>query len=256
MVSSESSGERPSFEESYSGIRNILEASTHFMTRLTLDDQYLGEDANNGLEVIPPFISEPGVLYSMGPPSEPRTLDERVVSFSRCSYSWNEIPTFLEILRKRGENVFEDPAMYTILPAAKSVEMHWRRIFLHPDDFKSRHFSVPKVMKILRKIFKELESTDWCYESGIAPFPRVCANGPVWGTFGNNIRTSSGHESLRQLLESTEKIFYVSHEYRHCTISPWEEIEPIYQKIANHMQIFFDSLSILLAPHWNSDGMP
>lgn len=251
VTSSEPSGERPSFEDSYSDIRNILESSTHYMTRLTFDDQYLGEDANNGLEVIPPFEPEPGVSYSMAPSPVPRTLEERVASFSHCSYPWGEIPVFLEILRKRGENVFQDPAMYTILPAAKTVEMHWRRIYLHPDDFESRHFSVPRVMKILRGFLEGQEYTEYCYESGISPNPRVCGNGPVWKSFTSNSKTEKGHASLKQLLDSTEKVFFVSHEYRHHTISPWEEIQPIFQKIERHMDTFFASLSTLLAPQWN-----
>lgn len=251
----EYSDEYPSLEEAYSDVRNILEASTHYMTRFTVDSEYLGKDANNGLEVIPPFVPEPGVNYSMGPPPIPRTLEERVPSFSHCSYSWNTIPTFLEMLRKRGTSVFEDPAMYTILPAAKSIEMHWRRIFLHPDDFKSRHFSVPKAMKISREILNQGGSAGSCYESGIQPFPRVCADGPVWESFRTNIKTEKGYEALKQLLESTEKVFFISHEYRHCTISPWEEIEPIFQKIATRMDLFFDSLSTLLSPNWNSGGL-
>ena len=147
--------------------------------------------------------------------------------------------------------MFQDPAMYTILPAAKTVEMHWRRIYLHPDDFESRHFSVPRVIKILSGFLEGQECTEYCYESGISPNPRVCGNGPVWKSFTSNSKTEKGHASLKQLLESTEKAFFVSHEYRHHTISPWEEIQPIFQKIERHMDTFFASLSTLLAPQWN-----
>ena len=239
---------RSSFEDTYSDVRGILEASSHYMTRLTLDSQYpVRRDARTG-----PPAAFAGPLFSRRL-VDGRDPEEPVVSFSHCSYSWSQIPEFLDILRERGEGAFEDPAMYTILPAAKTVEMHWRRVFLDPNDFKTRHFSIPRVMKLLRRDIKELRTTNWCYDSGISPFPRVCAAGPVWESFWKNIATSPGHGNLGKVLESTEKIFYVSHEYRHCTVSPWEEIEPIYKKIATHMGSFLDSLSSLLSPDSDAD---
>ena len=247
MVNSDHTDGRGSFEDTYAEVRGILEASTHYMTRLTLDSQYpvIGKSSKSA----PAAFAGP--LYSSN--DDVKGPENSVVSFSHCSYSWFQIPEFLDILRERGEGAFEDPAMYTILPAAKTVEMHWRRVFLDPNDFKTRHFSIPRVMKLLRRDIKELRTTNWCYDSGISPFPRVCAAGPVWESFWKNIATSSGHGNLGKVLESTEKIFYVSHEYRHCTVSPWEEIEPIYKKIATHMGSFLDSLSSLLSPDWDAD---
>ena len=82
----EYSDESPSLEEAYSDVRNILEASTHFMTRFTVDSEYLGKDANNGLEVIPPLNNRGKdgsvhVRYEAGPPPKPRHLKKESPHF-------------------------------------------------------------------------------------------------------------------------------------------------------------------------------
>ena len=147
--------------------------------------------------------------------------------------------------------IIHDPSMFTLLPAAKTIEMHWRRLFLHPDDFHSRHFSIPRTMTaISKKYIKMSEESSMCYKSGIDPFPNVCPSGPVWEFFAASLIEKSRVDDLKKLFDLTKKIWFPLHEFRHSKILEWDEIKPVYAELSNRMDDFLLLLNNLLGPRW------
>ena len=155
------------FEQAYVEVRDLLETHPYPEFSLSLSDDYLGlevkdlhhrtepvwhdyEESRRRLEAeSPPFIPEPGVRYSMNRPEPkpddyvevPVTVEERVIHFSSCNGPWKTTESIVKILDRGRSRTIHDAGMFALLPAAKTIEMHWRRIFLHPDDFHSRHFN-------------------------------------------------------------------------------------------------------------------
>ncbi len=247
------------FEQAYLEVRNLMEKHDHWLIQLQLTDDYLGaaaEDVHFREEPIwEGFVPEPGVQYMMGPPTDWETVsvavEERVISFSECNKSWLTTETVVQLLDDERPGNIQDPSMFTLIPAAKTIEMHWRRLFLHPDDFHSRHFSIPRAMNVIRSKYINMnEESTTCYESGIDPHPQVCPDGPVWGHFKSAIVGKPGIEALQELFDLTRRIWFPSHEYRHSKISEWHEIKPIYTQLSLQMDDLFSLLKNLLGPKW------
>jgi len=84
------------FEQAYLEVRNLMEKHDHWLIQLQLTDDYLGAAAEDvhfrEKPIWEGFVPEPGVHYSMGPPTDWETVsvavEERVISFSECNKSW------------------------------------------------------------------------------------------------------------------------------------------------------------------------
>ena len=247
------------FEQAYFDVRNLMESHEHWIHHLHLTDDYLGDAAQDVHTREKPiwegFVPEPGVNYCMGPPTDwetvPVTLEERVIGFSECNKSWLATGTVVKLLDDGRPGNIHDPSMFTLLPAAKTVEMHWRRLFLHPDDFHSRHFSIPRTMTaISKKYIKMNKDSSMCYKSGIDPFPNVCPSGPVWEFFAVKLIEKSRVDDLMNFFDLTKKIWFPLHEFRHSKIVEWGEIKPVYAELSNRMDDFLLLLNNLLTPRW------
>jgi len=266
------------FEQAYVEVRDLLETHPWSDFKLRLSDNYLGPDVKDlhhrSEPVWPPLKEEeirvdprsPPPLYSKKvhirfetpievEPEEyvevPITVDERVIHFSSCNSPWETTKSIVKMLDRGRSRTIHDAGMFALLPAAKTIEMHWRRIFLHPDDFHSRHFSIPRAMRAIKSKYIKMNTKESaCYESGIDPHPKVCPNGPVWDHFKSSIEDQSGIESLQMMFDLTKKIWYPMHEHRHSKVSEWSEIKPVYKQLSSDMDELFSLLEKLLGPSW------
>ena len=279
------------FEELYDEVRELMgqRSGPGNLSRMNFSEGYLGKEAEDTKIVRRGKRSAAAAesFYGEAPPASPRirdsnewiagrdvnlhygselhpsefpdgfeeveiSVDQRVKKFESCNSSWEDTKEITKIIDRRESALFRDVGLFTILPAAKSVEMHWRRIFLHPDDFDTRHFSIPKAIRaIISSSLVANSEKSPCYESGIHPKPLVCPGGPIWEDLRENIVKDDGSEKFQQLIDLTEKIFYRGHEYRHSQISEWKEIKPVYTQISELMRVLQDTLKDLIGPKWH-----
>lgn len=268
------------FERAYFEVRDLLESHPHINFKLRLSDNYLGPDAKDlhYRQELKQYFDDDWMMVGGGSNKvtdssvrrvityeTPRDIDEsnletvdvpiivddRVINFSSCNGPWKTTKTVVKLLDKGKPGRIHDAGMFALLPAAKTIEMHWRRIFLHPDDFHSRHFSIPRAMKAINSMYNKMTTKEnACYESGIAPHPKVCPRGPVWEHFKSSIENQSGIESLQMMFDLTKKIYYPMHEFRHSKVSEWYEIKPVYEQLSDDMDKLFSLLERLLGPRW------
>ena len=129
-------------------------------------------------------------------------------------------------------NIFSDSGFQTILPLAKSVEMHIRLLFLggKPNDFQNNSFQLAKCCRAI--------------SSGDSEFigmnkNKVSAKGEYWN------RLSKSDRRLNHLVNLAFKIYDAGNPYRHNRVRKWKEVRPLFEKNLERFEEFtrlFDNL--------------
>ena len=129
-------------------------------------------------------------------------------------------------------NLFADSGFQTILPLAKSVEMHMRLLFLggNPDDFQNTSFQLSKCCRAI--------------SSGNSEFigmnkNQVLAKGEYWSRFSKSDRRRN------RLVNLAYKIYDAGNPYRHNRVRTWTEVRPLFDKNLERFEEFmklFDKL--------------
>lgn len=129
-------------------------------------------------------------------------------------------------------NLFADSGFQTILPLAKSVEMHMRLLFLggSPNDFQNTSFQLSKCCRAI--------------SSGNSEFigmnkNQVLAKGEYWSRFSKSDRRCN------RLVHLAYKIYDAGNPYRHNRIRTWTEVRPLFDNNLEHFEEFmklFDKL--------------
>ena len=129
-------------------------------------------------------------------------------------------------------NLFADSGFQTILPLAKSVEMHMRLLFLggNPNDFQNTSFQLSKCCRAI--------------SSGKSEFAgmnknQVLAKGEYWSRFSKSDRRRN------RLVNLAYKIYDAGNPYRHNRVRTWTEVRPLFDKNLERFEEFmklFDKL--------------
>ena len=145
-----------------------------------------------------------------------------------------------------GDLDLNDPGPYLFLPAAKSLEWFWRAIFLPPNNFSERHFNVTRAAKVLRKVARRsLDPLEAKYISGNDPKPEVIASGEVWHLWVNRVLEQHMLDEWKKIENVYPKIWFRSHEYRHCLMKPFGEIIEEFRNVLTHMEVFISSVKTI-----------
>lgn len=192
-------------------------------------EEYFSKE-NHGIESLTPILPD---------------VKDAVELLSLFVKPWEDAVKLFELFRE-GELDLNDPGPYLFLPAAKSLEWFWRAIFLPSENFSERHFNVPRAAKVLRKVArKSLEISEAKYISGNDPNPEVVASGGVWDLWSKRIHEQVMLEEWKKIEKVYPKIWFRSHEYRHCLMKPFGEIIEEFRNVLTHMEVFISSAKIM-----------
>lgn len=151
-------------------------------------------------------------------------------------------------LLENDPNIFSDAGLYTVLPIAKSVEMHLRLLYFGNNRaaFSSKHFKASAASNsILNWSKSNLEGKP--SHKGMNE-KLVEASGEVFERFAVNRK--QGNKMKRKvwiLIDFARKIYESGHKYRHNEIKGWDAVKPIYQQQSALFKEFcelFDKLTV------------
>ena len=126
-------------------------------------------------------------------------------------------------------NLFADSGFQTILPLAKSVEMHIRLLFLggRPSDFQNKSFHLSKCCLAIKR-----GKSEFIGMSG----NQVSATGEFWSRF-----SKSDPRQRKQLVRLAFDIYGAVNSYRHNRVRPWLEVRPLFVK---NLDLFEDFMQV------------
>ncbi|MDA8638573.1 hypothetical protein N9L22_02235 [Candidatus Poseidonia alphae] len=150
-------------------------------------------------------------------------------------------------LLENDPNLFSDAGLYTVLPIAKSVEMHLRLLYFGYDrvDFSSEFFKPSAAFKSVINWSKSDLNGKLCHTGMNKKL--VEAKGEVFEQFANNI--SQGRKMKNKvwyLINMARAIYECGHKYRHNEIKDWNSVKPIFLEQSSSFDefcIFFDKLT-------------
>ena len=128
--------------------------------------------------------------------------------------------------------LFGDSGFQTILPLAKSVEMHMRLLYMGaiPEDFQNTSFHLSKCCKAIISGHSEF--------NGMGD-KKVIAKGVYW----ENVSPEDSRR--RPLTTKAFQIYNAGNPYRHNRVQSWVEVRPKFVKILGRFEEFmqlFDKL--------------
>ena len=188
------------------------------------------------------------------------TLGPLYVAEEEIVFRGEDIPIDLEYVRKSANdakkaaellkndpNLFSDAGLYTVLPIAKSVEMHLRFLYFGKkrSAFSNKQFKASaasnSIIEWARSNFEgELNHKGM---NGKA----VQAIGDVFQQFAANVtECKKPKKKVWKLINLARKLYECGHKYRHNDIKSWEDVKSIYDKQASLFDEFcevFDKLT-------------
>ena len=129
------------------------------------------------------------------------------------------------VLEKKPD-MFEDAGFLTILPFAKSIEMHLRLLYFgtEREAFGNNQFKSSAALSSIAKWMNSEQEQNPSHK-GIQGKP-IEADGEFFQRFQENHRQVRG--KVWQLIKIARKVYEKGHEYRHNQIQDWSEIRPLY----------------------------
>lgn len=185
----------------------------------------------------PLFVAEDEIIFR----GEDAPID---VSYVRSPA--NDAKKAAELL-ETDSNLFSDAGLYTVLPIAKSVEMHLRLLYFGNKRaaFSNKQFKPSAASNsILTWSNSNLEGK-LCHKGMNGNI--VEASGDVFKRFAANINQSKKmRKKVWNLISLARKIYQCGHKYRHNDIKDWESVKPIHEKqssLFDEFCEFFDKLT-------------
>ena len=77
------------------------------------------------------------------------------------------------------------------------------------------------------------------------PNPEVVASGGVWDLWSKRVNEQVMLEEWKKIEKVYPKIWFRSHEYRHCLMKPFGEIIEEFRNVLTHMEVFISSVEIM-----------
>ena len=191
------------------------------------------------------FVETLGPLY---------VVEEEIV------FRGEDIPIDLEYVRKSAHdarkaaellennpNFFSDAGLYTVLPIAKSVEMHLRLLYLGSKKtaFSNKQFKASAASKSIIEWSKSNFEGEPNHKGMNGK--TVQATGDVFQQFAANVTQSKKLKNkVWHLISLARKLYECGHKYRHNDIKGWEDVKTIHEKQASLFDEFcevFDKLT-------------
>lgn len=191
------------------------------------------------------FVETLGPLYA---------AEEEIV------FRGEDIPIDLEYVRKSAGDArkaaellendpsfFSDAGLYTVLPIAKSVEMHLRFLYFgkQRSAFSNKQFKASAASKSILEWSKSNFKGELSHKGMNGK--TVQAIGDVFQQFAANItKIKEPGYMLWKLIKLARKLYDCGHKYRHNDVKGWEYVKTIYEEQTSLFDEFcevFDKLT-------------
>lgn len=188
------------------------------------------------------------------------TLGPLYVAEEFIVFRGEDIPIDLEYVRKSADdarkaaallendpNLFSDAGLFTVLPIAKSVEMHLRLLYFGKERlaFSNKQFKASAALKSILEWSRSNFQGELNHK-GMNGKP-VQAIGDVFQQFAANVTKSKKLKNMIwNLINLARKLYACGHKYRHNDIKGWEDVKSIYEEQASLFDEFcevFDKLT-------------
>ena len=188
------------------------------------------------------------------------TLGPLYVAEEEIVFRGEDIPIDLEYVRKPAHdalkaaellendpNLFSDAGLYTVLPIAKSVEMHLRFLYFgdNRSAFSSEHFKASAALRSILDWSKSNLEGELTHKGMNCKM--VHASGDVIQQFAVNInKNKKMRKKVWYLITLARKLYQCGHKYRHNEIKDWESVKQIHEEQASLFEEFcrlFDKLT-------------
>ena len=188
------------------------------------------------------LVDSLGTLYT---PEEEITFRGESSSITRdyVMASANDAHKAAKMLNENPE-LFEDAGLFTVLPIAKSVEMHLRLLYLgeNPTDFQNSKF---------RPSFALNSVCEWMGKQGSEPPSHKGTDGkaiPARGDYFLRFTVSfrGNWDNVKRFIRLARNIYKCGNKYRHNQIRNWGVVKPIYEnqvELFNEFCDLFDKLT-------------
>ena len=167
-----------------------------------------------------------------------RGSDEKItLEYVRAPF---EDSVLVSELLEKDPNKFKDAGFHTILPVAKSLEMHIRLLALgsNKEQFENSDFHLSKCLNSIQKMVDgKIEISD-----KFEGFNKK--NVPFSGDFFNNFMNRESGES-RRMIKKALFIYVQGNPYRHNKVKSWTEIKSEFKnirKVFNQFTKLFNEL--------------
>jgi hypothetical protein len=150
-------------------------------------------------------------------------------------------------LLENDPNLFSDAGLYTVLPIAKSVEMHLRFLYFgnNRSAFSSKQFKPSAASNSILDWSKSNLEGELNHKGMNGNI--VEASGEVFQRFAANINESKKMKrNVWHLINLARKLYQCGHKYRHNDIKNWESVKPIHEEqtsLFDEFCEFFDKLT-------------
>ena len=188
------------------------------------------------------------------------TLGPLYVAEEEIVFRGEDIPIDLEYVRKSADdarkaaallendpNLFNDAGLFTVLPIAKSVEMHLRLLYFgrKRSAFSNKQFKASAASNSIIEWSKSNFEGELNHKGMNGK--TVQAIGEVFQQFAANVTKSKKlKKKIWNLINLARKLYECGHKYRHNDIKGWEDVKSIYEEQASLFDEFcevFDKLT-------------
>lgn len=188
------------------------------------------------------------------------TLGPLYVAEEEIVFRGEDIPIDLEYVRKSADdarkaaallendpNLFSDAGLFTVLPIAKSVEMHLRLLYFGKKRlaFSDKQFKASAASNSIIEWSKSNFEGELNHKGMNGK--TVQAIGEVFQQVAANVTKSKKlKKKIWKLIYLARKLYECGHKYRHNDIKGWEDVKSIYEEQASLFDEFcevFDKLT-------------
>lgn len=188
------------------------------------------------------------------------TLGPLYVAEEEIVFRGEDIPIDLEYVRKPAHDalkaaellendpsLFSDAGLYTVLPIAKSVEMHLRFLYFGKkrSAFSNKQFKASAASNSILEWSKSNFEGELNHKGMNGK--TVQAIGDVFQQYAANMtKIKNPKYKVWRLITLARKLYECGHKYRHNDIKGWEDMKTIYQEQASFYDEFcefFDELT-------------
>ena len=188
------------------------------------------------------------------------TLGPLYAAEEEIIFRGEDIPIDLEYVRKSAvdarkaaellendSSLFSDAGLYTVLPIAKSVEMHLRFLYFGKNRtaFSNKQFKASAASNSILEWSKSNFEGELNHKGMNGK--TVQAIGDVFQQFAANIsKIRKPKKKVWKLIKLARKLYECGHKYRHNDIKGWEDVKTIYKEQTSLFDEFcevFDKLT-------------
>lgn len=142
----------------------------------------------------------------------------------------------------------EDTGFHTVLPLAKSLEMHLRLVFMgdEPSRFHHKGFHATRCLRTMKELVEGYQTNPPSFNAAYLDGEVITAQGEYWNLFSIAAMNGTSND-FWGFWKRSHGVYLGGHEFRHSKVTRWDEVKSVYLETLQSFEVIMGQFDRLIS---------